>query len=455
MGATPGVELRPLQGALWIESQREETMEGSSQKNVLIIEGGRRLTGDVAVKGSKNASLAILSGVLACRGPVFLRGLPDVSDIRIKLGLMEQLGAKVEFFNDGASIDCSELHQADIEPELARKIRTSFNLLGPLMARLGSAKLPQPGGCPIGTRPVDFHIKGLTALGAKVDLRNGIYIAKGPKLQGCAIYLDFPSAGATQHIMATAVLASGSTVIQNAAIEPEIIHLADFLNRMGAKVEGAGSSTITIEGVQALEGGEFNVPADRLQAGTYLIAAAATGGEIKVCGILPEYQSPVVSKLKEMGAEVEQGPDWIQLKAGEYLAATTVKTMPYPGFPTDMQQPMAALLTMANGVSIVEETIYENRTQHVPELRRMGAIIHQDGRTCVITGVERLDAAVVTAPDLRGGAALVVAGLAARGKTVVKGVEWIDRGYEDFEQTLNALGANVQRVPAEEWEAAS
>lgn len=430
-------------------------MEGSSQKSVLLIEGGRRLAGSVVVKGSKNASLAILSGVLACRGPVFLRGLPNVSDIRIKLGLMERFGAKVEFFDEGVSIDCSELHSADIDPELARKIRTSFNMLGPLMARLGSAKLPQPGGCPIGTRPVDFHIKGLTALGGKVDLRHGIYYAKAPKLQGCEIYLDFPSAGATQHIMVTAVLAEGSTVIQNAAIEPEVIHLADFLNRMGAKVEGAGTSTITINGVSELTGGEFNVPADRLQAGTYLIAAAATGGDITVEGVLPEYQSPVVSKLKEMGAEVEQGPDWICVKAGEFLAATTVKTMPYPGFPTDMQQPMAALLTMANGVSIVEETIYENRTQHVPELRRMGAIIHQDGRTCVITGVARLDAAVVTAPDLRGGAALVVAGLAARGETVVRGVEWIDRGYEDFEATLSSLGANIQRVPAEEWEAAS
>ena len=249
--------------------------EGSSQKNVLLIEGGHRLSGRVDVRGSKNASLAILSAVLACSGRVFLRGLPNVSDIRIKLALMEQFGAKVETFEDGVSIDCSELHPADIDPEVARKIRTSFNMLGPLMARLGSVKLPQPGGCPIGTRPVDFHIKGLSALGGKIDLRHGIYHAKGPKLQGCEIYLDFPSAGATQHIMATAVLAEGSTVIQNAAIEPEVISLADFLNRMGAKVEGTGSSTITITGVSELKGGEFNVPADRLQAGTYLMAAAA------------------------------------------------------------------------------------------------------------------------------------------------------------------------------------
>ncbi len=430
-------------------------MEGSSQKSVLRIQGGRRLEGAVAVKGSKNASLAVLSGVLACSEPVFLRGLPNVSDIRIKLGLMVQLGAKVEFFDEGVSIDCSELRNADIEPDLARKIRTSFYMLGPLMARLGNAKLPQPGGCPIGTRPVDFHIKGLTALGAKVDLRHGIYHAKADKLQGCEIYLDFPSAGATQHIMATAVLAEGHTVLQNAAIEPEVITLANFLNRMGAKVEGAGSTTITIEGVPRLKGGEFPIPADRLQAGTYLIAAAATGGSVRVEGVLPEFQSPVVSKLKEMGASVDQGGDWIQVHAGEYHAATTVKTMPYPGFPTDMQQPMAALLTTANGVSIVEETIYENRTQHVPELRRMGAIIHQDGRTCVITGVARLDGAVVTAPDLRGGAALVIAGLMARKETIVKGVEWIDRGYEDFETTLNSLGAEIERIPAEEWEAAS
>jgi UDP-N-acetylglucosamine 1-carboxyvinyltransferase len=430
-------------------------MDGSSQKSVLRIQGGRPLEGNVSVKGSKNASLAVLSGVLACSEPVLLRGIPNVSDIRIKLGLMEEFGAKVEFLSEGVVIDCSQVRNADIDPEIARKIRTSFYMLGPLLARLGSAKLPQPGGCPIGTRPVDFHLKGLTALGAKIDLRHGVFHAKASKLQGCEIYLDFPSAGATQHIVATAALAKGFTTIQNAAIEPEVITLADFLNRMGAKVEGAGSSTITIEGVERLTGGEFAIPADRLQAGTYLIAAAATNGSIRVDGVLPEFQSPVVSKLKEMGANVDQGADWIKSSAGEYHAATTVKTMPYPGFPTDMQQPMAALLTTANGVSIVEETIYENRTQHVPELRRMGAIIHQDGRTCVITGVARLDAAIVTAPDLRGGAALVIAGLMARGETIVKGVEWIDRGYEDFEATLNGLGAQVERIPAGEWETAS
>ncbi|MDQ2985230.1 MAG: UDP-N-acetylglucosamine 1-carboxyvinyltransferase, partial [Armatimonadota bacterium] len=258
---------------------------------MLRIQGGRRLEGAVAVKGSKNASLAVLSGVLACSEPVFLRGLPNVSDIRIKLGLMEQLGAKVDITDEGVWLDCSELHNADIDPELARKIRTSFYMLGPLMARLGSAKLPQPGGCPIGTRPVDFHIKGLTALGARIDLRHGVYHAKAQKLQGCEIYLDFPSAGATQHIMATAVLAEGYTVIQNSAIEPEVISLADFLNRMGGRVEGAGSSTITIQGVDHLGGGEHQIPADRLQAGTYLIAAAATGGSIRVDGVLPEFQS--------------------------------------------------------------------------------------------------------------------------------------------------------------------
>lgn len=430
-------------------------MEGSPQKHVLRIQGGRRLEGSVAVKGSKNASLAVLSGALACSEPVFLRGLPKVSDIRIKLRLMEELGAKVRYEDDGVWIDCSSLHTADIDPEWARKIRTSFYMLGPLLARLGSATLPQPGGCPIGTRPVDFHIKGLTALGAKISLHHGIYQAKAKKLQGCEIYLDFPSAGATQHLIATAVLAEGHTVLQNAAIEPEVITLANFLNRMGAKIEGAGTTTITVEGVEKLKGGEFPIPADRLQAGTYLIAAAATGGSIRVDGVLPEFQQPVVSKLKEMGAKVDQGAEWIHVHAGEYHAATTVKTMPFPGFPTDMQQPMAALLTTANGVSIVEETIYENRTQHVPELRRMGAIIHQDGRTCVITGVARLDGAVVTAPDLRGGAALVIAGLMARKETVVKGVEWIDRGYEDFETTLNSLGAEIERIPAEEWEAAS
>jgi UDP-N-acetylglucosamine 1-carboxyvinyltransferase len=423
--------------------------------SVLRIDGGRELTGDVEVKGSKNAALAILSGVLLVSGPVTLLGLPKVSDTRAKLKLLEQVGAQVIEDGEAVTIDCSTLRQSEPDPELVRSIRTSFYLLGPMLARMGVARLPQPGGCRIGARPVDFHLKGLSLLGAHIDLSGGSYEATASKLSGAEIYLDFPSAGATQHLMASAALADGQTVIQNAAMEPEVVSLADFLNRMGGRVEGAGTSTVTISGVERLDGGEYRIPADRLQAGTFLLAAAATRGDVTVRGVLPEHQAPVMSKLKEAGAHVDQGPDWIRVRGDRYLQAVSVKTMPYPGFPTDIQQPMAAVLATALGVSTVEETIYESRIGHINELNRMGAKIRLEGRTSVITGVDHLQGTVVEASDLRAGAALVIAGLSARGETIVKGVHHIDRGYESLEASFNSLGGCITRVPAEEWEAAS
>jgi UDP-N-acetylglucosamine 1-carboxyvinyltransferase len=299
---------------------------------------------------------------------------------------------------------------------------------------------------------VDFHLKGLASMGATISLSGGVYNARTSGLHGSAIHLDSPSPGATQHLMASATLAKGTTVISNAAMEPEITTLAQFLNAMGARVEGAGTSKITIHGVDSLHGCDFRVPADRLQAGTYMVAAAMTGGDINVTGIAPEEQTALTKKLQEAGAEVDEAPDSIRVSAPERLQGIRVKTMPYPGFPTDMQQPMAALLATARGTSVIEETIYESRIGHIQELNRMGASIHLEGRSAVIDGVERLHGAVVEASDLRAGAALCVAGLAARGETLVRNVHFIDRGYEKFEETISALGGSMKRVELQEAE---
>lgn len=417
--------------------------------HLLQIQGGQPLHGSVEIAGSKNASLAILSAVLLGEGETVLHNVPNVSDTRIKLRLLERFGAKIEWREDSLFIDCSEVYLSDCDEEMVRSIRTSFYVLGPLLARIGKAILPAPGGCKIGARPVDFHLKGLAMLGAEVDLTGGTYFAKTDGLVGAEIYLDFPSAGATQHLMTAAVTAKGLTTIQNAAIEPEVTTLAEFLNRMGAKIEGAGTSTITITGVPKLHGCEFRVPNDRLQAGTYLLAGAITGGEVKVTGILPETQTALINKLREAGAECHEGPDWISVSGKNRLHGIRIKTMPYPGFATDMQQPMAAVLALAEGQSVVEETIYESRIGHIQELNRLGAKIRLEGRSSLITGVDRLRGAVVEASDLRAGAALVLAGLAAEGETIVKNVHFIDRGYEDLEATLRSLGARIERVYTE------
>ncbi len=414
--------------------------------NVFQIKGGKRLEGVVDVGGSKNTCLAIMSAVVLAEGKTVLTNVPNLSDTRIKAMLLERFGAKINWTGDRMEIDCTDIYAGETDEETVRAIRTSFYLLGPLMARTKRIELPAPGGCKIGARPVDFHLKGLRALGANVELTGGSYIAECDHLKGAEIYLDFPSAGATQHLMSTAVVAEGITTIQNAAIEPEVTALADFLNRMGARIEGAGTSTISIIGVEKLKPVEFRVPADRMQAGTYLLAGAITGGDVTVRGILPEEQTAVVNKLREAGAEVEEGPDWVRVAVKQRLQGINIKTMPHPGFPTDMQQPMAAVLTLAEGSSIVEETIYESRIGHIQELNRLGAKIRSEGRSALITGVEKIRGAVVEASDLRAGAALVLAGLAAKGETTVKNIHFIDRGYEGFERTLTELGAQIQRI---------
>ncbi|MHB8635957.1 MAG: UDP-N-acetylglucosamine 1-carboxyvinyltransferase [Fimbriimonadaceae bacterium] len=410
------------------------------------IQGGRRLHGVVDVKGSKNTALALMSAVVLSDGVTVLHNIPNLSDTRNKASLLESFGVKTEWDGDKLWLDCANVQDGQPDEEDVRAIRTSFYLLGPLLARIGNVTLPAPGGCKIGARPVNLHLRGLELLGADVRLEGGCYTAKAERLRGAEIYLDFPSAGATQHLMTTACYAEGMTVIQNAAMEPEVTALAEFLNSLGARVEGAGTSTVTVMGANHLKGAEFRIPSDRLQAGTYLLAGAVTGGDVTVKGILPEHQTALVNKLREAGADVEEGFDWVRLRAEDRLKPINVMTMPYPGFPTDMQQPMAGALTVADGTSLVEETIYESRIGHIQELNRMGAQIRIEGRTAVITGVKCLKGATVEASDLRAGAALCLAGLAAQGTTLVKNIHFIDRGYEAFETTLAALGADISRT---------
>lgn len=426
-------------------------MGGHKNLQALKIQGGRALRGHVDVPGSKNSSLSLLSAIVLSEGPIRLHNVPEIADTNAKARMLEAFGVKFEEREGTLFLDASDLRGGSMDEEAARSIRTSFFLLGPLLARLGKVTLPAPGGCKIGARPVDYHLKGLSALGAEIEFRNGYYTARADRLRGAEIYLDKPSPGATQHLMTTAVLAEGVTTIDNAAMEPEVSSLAAFLNCMGARIEGAGTPTVTITGVKSLHGCEYRVPSDRMQAGTFLVGAAITGGDVTVNGLLPAEQLPVVSKLREAGAIVEEGHDWIRVAANGPLRAVNVLTAPFPGFPTDMQQPMAALLALAKGVSTVEETVYESRIGHIQELNRMGAnIMLQGGCVSIIQGVERLQGATVEASDLRAGAALVLAGLAAEGETIIRKIEHIDRGYEKLEATLSGLGARIERVELSE-----
>jgi UDP-N-acetylglucosamine 1-carboxyvinyltransferase len=414
--------------------------------DALLIKGGKRLSGVIEVAGSKNIALAVLSAVPLAQTPVLIRNVPVISDTQIKVQLLESFGAKAEWQGSDLRIDCSELHSAEPDEDMVRLIRTSFYMLGPLVARVGSLRMAAPGGCKIGARPVDLHLKGLHALGAKVELDGGVYEASAGVLRGSEVYLDMPSAGATQHIMCAASMARGVTTIQNAAMEPEIVALAEFLTSLGAKISGQGSSLITIEGVEQLGGSEYKIPADRIQAGTFLIAGAMTGGNVTVKEINADDQTAVVNKLREAGAEVETTETSVTVNAPNRLNGVNIKTMPHPGFPTDVQQPMAAALCVANGASVVEETIYESRTGHLPELSRMGANIRQEGRSAFIVGVNKLRGAKVQASDLRAGAALCLAGLVAEGETLVQNIHWIDRGYDSIERKLTELGADASRV---------
>ena len=411
-----------------------------------IIHGGTTLRGEVEISGAKNAAVAIIPAALLVKGVCRIENIPQISDTDTLLTILVELGARVSYINKNTiEIDCSNARCQDAPFELMRKIRASYYLIGSMLGRFGSAKTTMPGGCNFGVRPIDQHIKGMRALGADVNVEGGFVYADAldGRLHGSRIYLDKVSVGATMNIMIAAVLAEGRTVIENAAREPHIVDLANFLNSMGADVRGAGTDSIRINGVDELHGGSYSIIPDQIEAGTYMVAAAATGGEVLITNIIPKHLEGISAKLRETGTFIEEYEEAILVRGAEKLRRINLKTMPYPGFPTDMQPQFGVLLCQANGTSVITEGIYDNRFKYVNELRKMGAEIQVDGRVCVIDGGRRLSGAPVQACDLRAGAAMVIAGMIADGTTVIDDVHYIERGYERFVEKLNALGADI------------
>jgi UDP-N-acetylglucosamine 1-carboxyvinyltransferase len=415
-----------------------------------VIVGGSKLSGRLKVQGSKNASLPIMAATILNRSKNRIRNVPDIKDVHVMINILKVLGAKVSFTGNELTVDSSNVNIWEVPENLMRKMRSSIILMGSLLGRYKKVKVSYPGGCEIGPRPIDLHLKGFAALGANISESHGFIYAEADKLKGTNIHLDFPSVGATENLMLAAVLAEGRTTIRNAAKEPEIVDLQNYLNKMGCNVKGAGTDTIKIEGcaIEDLnEVDDYSVIPDRIAAGTYLVATAATRGNIVLENVIIEHIEPVLAKLREMGCNVRTLEDRVQLWVDKPLKALdSLRTLPYPGFPTDMQAPMMALLSTVEGTSIITETVFENRFKHAEELRRMGADIKLNGNTAIIRGVKKLTGAVVEAKDLRAGAALVIAGLAAVGKTVVEGTSFIDRGYEKFSENLMTLGANIERL---------
>ena len=411
-----------------------------------IIHGGTTLRGEVEISGAKNAAVAIIPAALLVKGVCRIENIPQISDTDTLLTILVELGARVCYINKNTiEIDCSNARCQDAPFELMRKIRASYYLIGSMLGRFGSAKTTMPGGCNFGVRPIDQHIKGMRALGADVNVEGGFVYADAldGRLHSSRIYLDKVSVGATMNIMIAAVLAEGRTVIENAAREPHIVDLANFLNSMGADVRGAGTDSIRINGVDELHGGSYSIIPDQIEAGTYMVAAAATGGEVLITNIIPKHLEGISAKLRETGTFIEEYEEAILVRGPEKLRRINLKTMPYPGFPTDMQPQFGVLLCQANGTSVITEGIYDNRFKYVNELRKMGAEIQVDGRVCVIDGGRRLSGALVHACDLRAGAAMVIAGMIADGTTVIDDVHYIERGYERFVEKLNALGADI------------
>jgi UDP-N-acetylglucosamine 1-carboxyvinyltransferase len=412
----------------------------------ILIRGGRRLHGQVAVGGAKNAALPImLAGLLTAEECVF-HNVPDVVDVRTTLGLLRHLGAQAEQSGSSVRIRAERLARLEAPYDLVRTMRASFLALGPLLARYGRARVSTPGGCAIGSRPVNLHVEGLRRLGAEVQLIGGYADAETAELRGARIHLEIPSVGATEHLMMVATLAKGTTVIEHAAREPEVVDLAGALMSMGAKISGAGEDVITIEGVEALHGTEYTVIPDRIEAGTFMMAAAITGGDIDVIGATSTHLEPVVAKLREGGVDVRPHASGVRVLGNGRLRSVDVKTMPYPGFPTDLQAQIMAALALAEGRSVISETIFENRFMHVLELNRMGASIKVEGNNALVSGVEALSGAPVMATDLRASVSLVLAGLAASGQTEIRRVYHLDRGYAHIEEKLSALGADIRRV---------
>ena len=415
-----------------------------------IIKGGNPLVGEVEIAGAKNAALAILAAAIMTDDTILIENLPDVRDINVLLEAIQEMGAKVDRINRSTvKINGSTIQDISVDYEYIKKIRASYYLLGALLGKYKKAEVPLPGGCNIGSRPIDQHLKGFRALGAQVDIINGAIVAKADQLHGSHIFLDMVSVGATINIMMAASMAPGRTIIENAAREPHVVDVANLLNCMGANIKGAGTDVIRIKGVEKLHGTEYSIIPDQIEAGTFMFAAAATRGDITVKNVIPKHLEATTAKLEEIGCEVEEFDDAVRVVASKRLRRTHVKTLPYPGYPTDMQPQIAVTLALAQGTSIVTESIFENRFKYADELTRMGANIKVEGNTAIIDGVPKLSGARVSAPDLRAGAALVIAGLAAEGITIVDDIVYIQRGYENFEQNLRGLGAEIERVSSE------
>lgn len=415
-----------------------------------VIKGGSPLVGEVEVGGAKNAALAILTAAVMTDEPVMIDNIPDVSDINVLLEAISVIGATVERIDrHTVRINGATIGSVSVDYEFIKKIRASYYLLGALLGKYKKAEVPLPGGCNIGSRPIDQHLKGFRALGANVSIRHGAIVASAENLWGAHIFLDMVSVGATINIMMAAAMARGNTIIENAAREPHVVDVANFLNSMGANIKGAGTDIIRIRGVESLHSSSYSIVPDMIEAGTYMFAAAATRGDVLIKNVIPKHLEAMTAKLEEIGCDVEEFDDAVRVSAKRRLGKTHVKTLPYPGFPTDMQPQIGVTLTLASGTSIVTESIFENRFKYADELTRMGANIKVEGNTAIIDGTDRLTGARISAPDLRAGAALVIAGLAAEGITVVDDIIYIQRGYEDFEQKLQGLGAEIEKVSSE------
>ena len=412
----------------------------------LYITGGRPLEGTVKISGAKNAALAILSASLLAGEPVFLENVPNITDIDVMLDIITSLGGKaIKGIDNEVELVIPTSMSTQTPYTEVKKLRASNLLLGPLLARFGEVEIALPGGCNIGSRPMDLHIKGLEAMGAHVSLQHGFIKATVNRLTGAKIYLDFPSVGATENIMMAASLAQGQTILENVAKEPEIVDLANFLNSLGAKIRGAGTDVIKVEGVDRLGGGRYSVIPDRIEAGTFMVAAAATKGDLTITNIIPTHVEPLIAKLKEANVNVTEGDDLIRVIASGSLRPIDIKTLPYPGFPTDMQSQVMAMLTVVEGTSVIVENVFENRLQVADELKRMGARIKVEGRSAIVEGVKRLQGAQVKASDLRAGAGLIVAALIAEGESEICNVHYIDRGYEELEKKFATVGAKIRR----------
>ena len=423
-----------------------------------VIRGGKPLYGDVEISGAKNAAVAIIPAALLVDGVCRIENVPQISDVTLLLKILQELGADIRTVDrTTVDIDCTHIRNAKVPDGMARQIRASYYLIGALLGRFGESLVPPPGGCHLGTRPIDQHIKGFVAMGADVDVRGG-YIhatARNGRLQGGQVYLDIVSVGATMNIMLAAALAQGMTIIENAAKEPHIVDLANFLNSMGAQIMGAGTDVIKIRGVDRLRGGTYSIIPDQIEAGTYMAAVAAAGGDVLIQNVIPKHLDCITAKLVEMGVEVEELDDAVRVRRSGPISRTNVKTMPYPGFPTDMQPQIAAVLCLANGTSVLTEGVWDSRYRYVDEFRRMGAHIQVDGKVAVIEGVPALTGAPVHACDLRAGAAMVIAGLAAQGVTEVDGIYHIERGYENLVGKLAGVGADIRTITVPDEDAKS